>query len=86
MCNLRLFLVNNGKPYTRKTTRSAYGKTHPAKLGVTHDTAGMYLSRVRREEYADLAKEIKDAGQAAGILLLFLEQPSQRIAECIALF
>lgn len=42
-------------------------------LGVTHVIAGMYLSRVRREEYLDLAKKTKEAWNAAGMTIAGVE-------------
>jgi D-mannonate dehydratase len=42
-------------------------------LGVTHVIAGMSLSRVRREEYADLARKTKDAWTAAGMTIAGVE-------------
>jgi mannonate dehydratase len=42
-------------------------------LGVTHVIAGMYLSRVRREEYLDLAQKTKDAWNTAGMTIAGVE-------------
>jgi D-mannonate dehydratase len=42
-------------------------------LGVTHVIAGMSLSRVRREEYVDLARKTKDAWVAAGMTIAGVE-------------
>lgn len=42
-------------------------------LGVTHVIAGMSLSRVRREEYADLARKTRDAWNAAGMTIAGVE-------------
>jgi mannonate dehydratase len=42
-------------------------------LGVTHVIAGVFLSRVRREEYLDLAKKTKDAWNAAGMTVAGVE-------------
>ncbi len=42
-------------------------------LGVTHVIAGMYLSRVRREEYVALAQKSKDAWTSAGMTIVGVE-------------
>jgi mannonate dehydratase len=42
-------------------------------LGVTHVIAGMYLSRVRREEYLDLAQKAKEEWNAAGMTIAGVE-------------
>jgi mannonate dehydratase len=42
-------------------------------VGVNHVIAGVYLSRVRREEYFDLAKKTKDAWNAAGMTVAGVE-------------
>ena len=42
-------------------------------LGVTHVIAGMMLSRVRREDYVDLAKKTKDSWEAAGMKVVGVE-------------
>ena len=42
-------------------------------LGVAHVIAGMNLSRVRREEYADLARKTRDAWNAAGMTIAGVE-------------
>lgn len=42
-------------------------------LGVTHVIAGMSLNRVRREEYADLVRKIKDAWTGAGMTIAGVE-------------
>jgi mannonate dehydratase len=42
-------------------------------LGVNHVIAGMTLSRVRREEYSDLARKTRDAWNAAGMTVAGVE-------------
>lgn len=42
-------------------------------LGVTHVIAGMTLNRVRREEYADLVRKIKDEWTGAGMTIAGVE-------------
>ena len=42
-------------------------------LGVTHVIAGLYLSRVRREQYLEEARKAKDAWAAAGMKVVGVE-------------